>query len=172
MHGLTRFSDLTPKEFEEQYLTNKLAKHVARRKFNSDEGEEDISASNEIEKRAVSDSLPQKVDWRINGTVTGVKNQKQCGACWAFVVIENLESMIAIRQGKLEEFSVQELIDCAGNGNEGCNGGDMCTLLSWITENKIKIVREKEYPLKLMNDKCRITKNETGIEVLDYACKR
>lgn len=150
-------------------MTKKLAKRVIARQLNSGEEGDSDSASNEIKKRSIDD-IPQKVDWRKNGTITKVKNQGHCGACWAFVVIENLESMVAIRGQQLEEFSVQELIDCAENGNEGCNGGDMCSLLHWMTKKQIKVVKEKDYPLKLIDDQCKIKKNQTGIEVLNYAC--
>lgn len=174
LYGLTKFSDLTRKEFEEKYLNNKLAKRIiARHSTTSDELEENVSASvsNGIRKRA-ADDIPEKVDWRINGTITKVKNQGHCGACWAFVVIENLESMIAIKGEQLEEYSVQEIIDCAEDGNQGCSGGDMCSLLGWMTKNKVKVVKEKEYPLKLVDGQCRIRKNQTGIEVFNYACKK
>lgn len=172
LHGLTKFSDLTPEEFQENYLTSEMAKKIFERQLGSDENEENSnSASNEIHKRS-ADNLPLKVDWRQNGTITKVKNQGQCGACWAFCVIENLESMVAMKTKKLEEFSVQELIDCAGYGNEGCNGGDMCTLLEWMSEKRIKVVREAEYPLKLVNDHCRIKENQTGSEVVAYRCEK
>lgn len=171
LHGLTIFSDLTSKEFGEKYLINSLAKRIAQRQFRNLENEESRSASNEIYKRSIN-SWPLTVDWRQNNTITKVKNQGQCGACWAFCVIENLESMVAIKTNKLEEFSVQELIDCAGYGNEGCNGGDMCTLLKWMSEMKVKVVKEKEYPLKLINGKCEIKRNQSGIEVDSFACEK
>lgn len=161
---------MTPTEFKELYLTQKLSKRIVEQ-LNNEDSEENDSTSNEIHKRSV-DNLPLKVDWRLNGTITKVKNQQQCGACWAFCVIENLESIVAMKTNKLEEFSVQELIDCAGYGNEGCNGGDMCTLLKWMTEKNVRIVKEKEYPLKLINDQCRIKKNQTGVEVTAYTCTK
>lgn len=169
LHGLTVFSDLTRKEFEEIYLSKELAKRIYERQLTSQESEE--SNSKEIHKRSVK-NIPLKVDWRQNSTISKVKNQKQCGACWAFCVIENVEAMVAMKLNKLEEYSIQELIDCAGYGNEGCNGGDMCTLLKWMTERKVKIVKETEYPLKLKNNECKIKKNQTGIEIVAYSCEK
>lgn len=171
LHGLTMFSDLTPKEFEATYLTKRLAKQITERQFNSNEIDESHSTSHEIHRRAAGD-IPKRVDWREKGVVTKVKNQKQCGACWAFCVTENLETMSAMKTNITEEFSVQELIDCAGGGNEGCDGGDMCTLLGWMNSSKIGVVREKEYPLKLVNDKCRAKKNQTGVQVVNFSCQK
>lgn len=64
-----------------------------------------------------------------------------------------------------------QVIDCARNGNLGCDGGDTCSLLDWLTENRIKIEVEKDYPLKLKTDVCKIKKNISGVEVApDYSC--
>jgi len=46
--------------------------------------------------------------------VTPVRNQKNCGACWAISVIELIESVYAIKTGSLHTFSVQEV----GNLND------------------------------------------------------
>ena len=41
--------------------------------------------------------------------VTPVRNQADCGACWAFSTVEVLESMKAIQTGNLTRLSVQEV---------------------------------------------------------------
>ena len=71
-------------------------------------------------------SLPSSWDWNQQGCVTPVKNQGQCGSCWAFSSTGALEgSHCIVSGGNLLSFSEQQLVDCAGLrwGNFGCNGG-------------------------------------------------
>merc|ERR1712004_254568 len=59
--------------------------------------------------------LPANVDWRDEGMISGVKNQGQCGSCWAFGTTEQIESYAAIASGNLVELSTQQVTSCAPN---------------------------------------------------------
>lgn len=50
------------------------------------------------------------------------------------------------------------MIDCAGNGNFGCEGGDICSLLMWLVGGKVKIFPEVSYPLTRSTDQCKFNK--------------
>lgn len=125
-------------------------------------------------KRSVTNSLklPLKIDWREFGIITDVNNQKFCGACWAFTVIENIEAMYALKSGNLSHFSVQEMIDCARYNNDGCNGGDMCRLLRWLKDGHIPIQTDSEYPLILETKDCKLNRTAAGLHISKFICKK
>jgi C1A family cysteine protease len=51
--------------------------------------------------------VASSIDWRTRNAVTNVKNQGQCGSCWAFGTVGGIEGSYAISTGKLTSFSEQ-----------------------------------------------------------------
>jgi cathepsin L len=92
--------------------------------------------------------VPTEWDWRAHEVVTPVKNQGQCGSCWAFSAVAAMECAYALSTGKLESFSEQELVDCVLSGEDTCNhGGEMQDGFDEIIKHHGgKIEREADYP--------------------------
>jgi C1A family cysteine protease len=68
---------------------------------------------------------PSHFDWRELNKVSSVKDQGNCGSCWAFSMVAALESLALIK-------SVSPVLDCSEQflvtydiTNFGCNGGGL-----------------------------------------------
>jgi len=90
------------------------------------------------------DDPPIELDWSLKGAVAPVKNQGSCGSCWAFSAVAALESAYFIKNGKLIEFSEQELVSCEQDCY-GCQGGLMDSAFQWTTQNG-GLCAEDTYP--------------------------
>jgi C1A family cysteine protease len=72
---------------------------------------------------------PASINWRDTEAVTAIKNQGQCGSCWAFSATEAVESQLVLTTGRefALELSPQQIASCAPStgtyGCQGCNGG-------------------------------------------------
>jgi len=157
--GINPYADWTPEEFHSMLGTSN--------KFRNRENES-VGRFMGLPKHI---KVPEAIDWREKGVVTPVKNQGQCGSCWAFSATGSLESFYALQNklkgDDLKQFSEQELVDCSGaQGNEGCGGGLMNYAFDYVIKNKIAI--EEEYPYRAKNMKCKADKTKTRYTLAEY----
>jgi C1A family cysteine protease len=118
---INKFSDMTPNEYKKMLGYKQSG-------ANSSAGKKDTLSTV---------GLPASVDWR-GKAVTGVKNQGQCGSCWAFSTTGSVEGAYAIKTGTIKSFSEQQLVDCSRSyGNQGCNGGLMDSAFQYLEKNNL-----------------------------------
>merc|ERR1711931_65723 len=107
--AVNEMSDLSEEEYEQIYLQGLRVPEKS-------DADSLWTPSNE--------PIPNAVDWRTQGLVTGVKNQGQCGSCYSFSATGALEGAVKKASGNLLSLAEQQLVDCSGRyGNYGCNGG-------------------------------------------------
>ncbi|KAK0424888.1 hypothetical protein QR680_008906 [Steinernema hermaphroditum] len=110
--GVDAFADVSRDEFRSSRL---MDQKVLTRKT--------ALASKEVPAQAYElGDLPATFDWRQHHAVTAVKDQEACGSCWAFSTAANIESVFAVKMGKLLSLSEQQIVDCATD-QDGCGGG-------------------------------------------------
>ena len=131
---VNQFADLTADEFKAQVVSGSFRRGEQR---NATVGVRGLWS------RA---DLPASVNWTAAGAVTPVKDQAQCGSCWAFSTTGSVESAWFLAKGTLPSVSEQQLVDCStAEGNQGCNGGLMDYAFEYIIKNK-GITTEAAYP--------------------------
>lgn len=151
--GLNKFSDLSVSEFKHRYLMN-----VPDQETN----EQSILLP------PIS-SLPTSFDWRkiTPPVITPVKNQEQCGSCWAESATATCESYWALAGNPLIELSVQQSVDCCSEAY-GCMGG----WPSWAYESLIAeggLETEASYPYVAVNQHCRFNSSKIAAKIVDWA---
>ena len=132
--GINTFSDLTSDEFKTLYIRNSFQRQPL-----GSFGCKSYSSN--------ADGAPTEIDWRDFGVVNPVRDQGQCGSCWAFATTANAESVWAIQKGELFDLSEEFLVDCAsgvGYFNMGCNGGNPDSAFKYMINNGQ--CTEDEYP--------------------------
>jgi len=151
--GVNAFADLTSEEFAEKYLGYKeIDNSLLREKNSVNAPHHKVQANGDV-------------DWRQKGAVTPVKNQQQCGSCWAFSATGAMEGAVAISTGKLHSLSEQQLVDCSrAQGNYGCNGGLMDYAFQYVISNK-GLTNEDQYPYTARDGSCRAS-NVTSVATI------
>nr|XP_023025725.1 cathepsin L-like proteinase [Leptinotarsa decemlineata] len=151
--AVNQFSDLTKEEFIS--LLN-----------------ENIATKPEISftplQEALNESLeaPTAINWVHQGAVLGVKNQGQCGSCWAFSTTGSLEGQSIIKHGRRVSLSEQQLVDCS-TSNNACQGGSMEYAFNYVANYGLET--EASYPYRGVRGSCRADSSRSAIRVRGYA---
>ena len=130
-YGINSFSDLTNEEFHQNYLMKK----------------QDSPEISHVENIEQEDSkfmgiVGQDIDWR---SIMGpVKNQKDCGSCWAFTAAGIVEGNYNIKFGQQVNLSEQWIVNC-DLGDNGCNGGTAEGALDFLIGTGVKYANEEPY---------------------------
>ena len=144
--GMNEFADLSGAEFANLYLSKVRGSHPPMCTYSS---------------IAANSSVPTSVDWRDSGAVTAIKNQGQCGSCWAFSAIASLEAQWFLSgSGPLTSFSEQQLVDCSRDWDTfGCQGGLQDSAFTYIHDIG-GVQTEADYPYTATEGTCAFDKSK------------
>lgn len=91
-----------------------------------------------------------------------VKNQGQCGSCWAFSATAAFEARYELAHGSKHAdllFAEQELVDCDPKSN-GCNGGWMDYAFEYLQAHAF--CTENQYPYTARDGSCQVARCSAG----------
>jgi cathepsin F len=134
--AVNKFADLSRDEFSELYLMKQLPPFPKVQEITY----------------PVNGTLDNTFDWRDHGACTPVKDQGQCGSCWAFSATENIESVTFLKSGSLPVLGPQQIVDC-DKANFGCSGGWPYVAYQYVMKQGGQDT-EATYPYTARDGKC------------------
>jgi C1A family cysteine protease len=138
---MNKFGDLNTEEFGKQMCGYKPTLRTTAVTFSEEENMDSFVGA--------------EVDWVKAGAVTPVKDQGQCGSCWAFSATGAIEGAVFVAKKTLTSVAEQQLVDCSGSeGNQGCNGGLMDYAFEYVIKNK-GIGSEASYKYTARDGTCK-----------------
>jgi len=155
--GVTKFMDLSTEEFKAKFLTARPNPHRADDVFH-------IPNPNKA-------APPASIDWRTmnvsgNPVITPVKNQEQCGSCWAFSATEAIESAWIQAGNPTAILGPQQIVDC-DTFDGGCNGGNTETAYKYVIQAGGQET-EKDYPYKAVNGACKFHSADVAAKITSW----
>jgi len=163
--GLNQFSDMTHDEFASMMTLQP-----------SDIGTEHSSADS---RHVLMGDAPTEIDWRTTGIVGPVKNQEQCGSCWAFSTVVSIEGQLGKKNNNTyQSLSEQNLVDCVkdisipgteGSCCNGCQGGLMDFGFTYLKQDQDgQDATESAYPYTAADGTCDKTKEKGTGAITGY----
>ncbi|TMW87257.1 hypothetical protein EJD97_020201 [Solanum chilense] len=155
--AINKYADLTTEEFTTSFMgldTSLLSQ------------QESTATTTSFKYDSVTE-VPNSMDWRKKGSVTGVKDQGGCGCCWAFSAAAAIEGAYQIANNELISLSEQQLLDCSTQ-NKGCEGGLMTVAYDFLLQNNGGgITTETNYPYEEAQNVCK-TEQPAAVTISGY----
>nr|PVC49763.1 cysteine protease precursor TacP [Theileria orientalis] len=169
--GINRFSDLSEKEFYQMFkpvkvptfeklpssslLLSRLDNPTYLKHLKLAKGTDDLD---------LSKLNGEDLDWRKAKTVSQVKDQGDCGGCWAFATVGSVESFYLTHKDVVYSLSEQELLDCDPN-SFGCNGGFPESALNYV--RRYGLASANDLPFVGHDKKCSVP-DVKKVKISDY----
>jgi len=154
VYALNKFSDLSPEEFKLKYLM--------KNPVNTPKENRDVLKPTK--------AAPNKFDWRTMDMVTPVKDQGQCGSCWAFSVTETIESSWLLAKNttasKFQPLGPQQVVDC-DDSDAGCDGGNPPTAYDYVISAG-GMETEADYPYTAQDGTCSFKKDKVSVSIASW----
>nr|AEQ59229.1 cysteine protease precursor [Clonorchis sinensis] len=147
-YGVTQFSDLTAQEFKVRYLRSKFG---------------GVPVDREPVPFIRMDVDDDNFDWRNHGAVGPVLDKGDCGSCWAFSAVGNIEGQWFRKTDNLLQLSEQQLLDC-DEVDEGCNGGTPQQAFKQIL-GMGGLQLDSDYPYEGREGQCRMVPSKVKVYI-------
>jgi len=110
-------------------------------------------------------TLPDSFDARQKGWIAGIRNQGQCGSCWAFSVAATMSANYAKKHGGSPPIlSEQQLVDCSPS-DHGCNGGWPLSTFAYAQKG---VELDSAYPYRATTGTCKFDASKVKAKVASY----
>ncbi|KDO20994.1 hypothetical protein SPRG_13888 [Saprolegnia parasitica CBS 223.65] len=143
-----RFALLTSEEFR-TYAQGALPKQILTRQLRDELTSAQLAATS--------------VDWTTTQCMPAVRDQGQCGSCWAISATGAAEMAHCLATGKLLNLAEQQLVSCANNAGYGCNGGWPSQALDYIATTGL--CSSSEFPYTASDASCNTTCSKTKLQI-------
>jgi Cysteine protease len=89
------------------------------------------------------DQFDSRTNWPSCGSMQDIRDQRQCGSCWAFGAVEAQSDRICVSSGQTVRLSAEDTLSCSGSCGS-CEGGyPSCAWSYWVSTG---VVTEECYP--------------------------
>jgi len=156
-HWPNKFSDIAEEEFRATHMGYVPKKNT--------------TAAVELDLPLTASAAATSIDWRKHSpaVLTPVKDQGDCGSCWAFSATEQIETDVAMSTGHLYTLSPQQIVSC-DKTDAGCDGGNTETAYDYVATKGLE--PESAYPYTSgdtgKDGSCRYSGSKTQVTIQSY----